>query len=215
MYFVQETAAAVVDRIQRAMAPGGYLFLGHAETLRGLSQAFHLRRDSGTFYYQLREGNEPLHPAVAIPRRESPPFEAAPEFALAGGPVAATTWMDEIGRASARIATLAAATPKPTVTVAMAAPPPKAGEINRVLDLHQQERFTEALAHLQGLRAGAAPDADLQVLHAMLLVHFGRLAEAEALCRPLLGRDELNAGVHYVAALCRVHAADIAPPAPP
>lgn len=210
MYFVPETAAAVVARIQRALAPGGYLFLGHAETLRGLSSAFHLRRDSGTFYYQLRDENEPLPPAIAIPRRESPPPEAAPEFALAGGPAAATTWMDEIGRASARIATLAAATPKPTAAVAMAAPSPQAGEINRVLDLHQQERFTEALAHLQGLPAGTAPDADLQVLQAMLLVNCCRLAEAEALCRPLLGRDELNAGVHYVAALCREHAGDLA-----
>ena len=210
MYFVPETAAAVVARIQRALAPDGYLFLGHAETLRGLSQAFHLRRDSGTFYYQLRDENEPPPPAVAILRRESPPPEVAPELALVGGPAAAATaWIDEIGRASARIAALASTTPKPTAAVAMAAPPPKAGEISRVLDLHQQERFTEALAHLQGLPAGTAPDADLQVLQAMLLVNCGRLAEAEALCRPLLGRDELNAGVHYVAALCREHAGDL------
>src|SRR5258708_33910547 len=100
MYFVQETAAAVVDRIQRALAPGGYLFLGHAETLRGLSQAFHLRRDSGTFYYQLREGNEPLHPAVAIPRRESPPFVAAPPFSRAGGPQGGPTLRGPGGPAS-------------------------------------------------------------------------------------------------------------------
>jgi len=80
--------------------------------------------------------------------------------------------------------------------------------INRVLDLHQQERFTEALAHLQGLASETGTDADLQVLQAMLLVNCGRLSEAEALCRPLLGSDELNAGVHFVAALCREHAGD-------
>lgn len=210
MYFVPETATAIVARIQRALAPGGYLFLGHAETLRGLSQAFHLRHDCGTFYYQLRGENEPHLPAVAMPRRDSPAAEATSAVALAGGPAATTTWMDEIGRASARIATLAAATPKPAAAVTMAAAAPKAGEFNRVLDLHQQERFAEALAHLQGLPAGTAPDADLQVLQAMLLVNCGRLAEAEALCRPLLGRDELNAGVHYVAALCREHAGDLA-----
>jgi len=117
--------------------------------------------------------------------------------------------MDEISRASARIATLAAATPRRTA-VATAATAPGVGEISRVLDLHQQERFTEALAHLQGLPAGAAPDADLQVLQAMLLVNCGRLPEAEALCRPLLGNDELNAGARYVAALCREHAGDLA-----
>src|SRR5258708_25818752 len=117
MYFVQETAAAVVDRIQRALAPGGYLFLGHAETLRGLSQAFHLRRDSGTFYYQLREGNEPLHPAVAIPRRESPPFEAAPQFALAGGAAAGPTGVGENGRASPPLWAPPAAPPQPNPTL--------------------------------------------------------------------------------------------------
>ncbi len=201
MYFVPETAAAIVARIERALAPGGCLFLGHAETLRGLSQAFHLRRNQGAFYYQLRGENEPPLPAVAETRREI--FRPVATIVPAGEPVAATAWIDEIGRASARIATLAAATPKATAPAATAA-----GELNRVLDLHQQERFTEALAHLQGLAPGAAPDADLQVLQAMLLVNCGRLAEAEAVCRPLLGSDELNAGAHYVAALCREHAGD-------
>ena len=30
---------------------GGLLFLGHAETLRGVSTEFHLRQTHGTFYY--------------------------------------------------------------------------------------------------------------------------------------------------------------------
>lgn len=206
MYFVPETAAALVARIQRALAPGGYLFLGHAETLRGLSQAFHLRRNHGTFYYQLRgDEREAPRPAIAAaPTAETPPPLATVE------PAAATSWFEEIGRASARIATLAAATPPPPAPAGAAARAQRAGEINRVLDLHRQERFADALAHLQGLPAGVAPDADLQVLHAVLLVNCGRLAEAEALCRPLLGRDDLNAGAHYVAALCREHAGDLA-----
>lgn len=116
--------------------------------------------------------------------------------------------MDEISRASARIASLAAA-PRPPA-VAPAAASPGAGAIGRIFDLHQQERFTEALAHLQGLPKEAAPDADWRVLQAMLLVNCGRLSEAEALCRPLLGSDELNAGVRHVAALCREHAGDLA-----
>lgn len=210
MYFVPETAAAVAGRIQRALAPGGCLFLGHAETLRGLSQAFHLRRDHGTFYYQLRAADDPPLPEVPAPGRTWPLRAAPPEPVPVGGPVANTSWMDEISRATARIATLAAGTPRPAAVAATAAPAPEAGELGRVLDLHQQERFTEALAHLRNLPAGAAPDADLQVLQAMLLVNCGRLAEAEELCRPLLGRDELHAGVHYVTALCREHAGDLA-----
>lgn len=210
MYFVPETAAVIVSRIERALTPDGYLFLGHSETLRGLSQAFHLRRDNGTFYYQLRGDDEPPPLTARETGWKNSPPEATPQLALAGEPAATTAWIDEISRASARIATLAATTPKrPAVAVATAASP-DASELSRVLDLHQQERFTEALTCLQGLPTGAAPDADLQVLQAMLLINCGRLPEAEALCRPLLGSDELNAGVHHVAALCREHAGDLA-----
>jgi chemotaxis protein methyltransferase CheR len=44
MYFAPEVTRRVISRIARSLAPGGYLFLGHAETLRGVSTAFHLRR---------------------------------------------------------------------------------------------------------------------------------------------------------------------------
>ncbi len=204
MYFTPEAAAALVARLTRALVPGGFLFLGHAETLRGLSQAFHLRRSHGAFYYQLREGAAQPPPARERPESFAfpPPLAPPAEAAAAVNP----GWFEEIGRASARIASLAAGAPRAAARAAPARP----GDLSRVLDLHRQERFADALAHLQGLPAGAAPDADLQVLQAVLLVHCGRLAEAEALCRPLLGRDELNAGAHHVAALCREHAGDLA-----
>ena len=37
IYFSSETTRAVVARIERSMVPGGFLFLGHSETLRGIS----------------------------------------------------------------------------------------------------------------------------------------------------------------------------------
>ena len=208
MYFTPESAAALVARIGRALTPGGTLFLGHAETLRGLSQAFHLRRDHGAFYYQLRGENEtPARvPADGSLRPPAPLFTAVPDLS--------TAWVEEIGRASAKIAVLSAKTRKTASPVPTTSPAPgpsaASGAINRVLDLHRQERFTDALTHLQELPAGAAPDADMQVLRAVLLVNCGRLDEAEALCRPLLGRDDLNAGAHYVTALCREQAGDLA-----
>jgi chemotaxis protein methyltransferase CheR len=59
MYFTTEQAQAVIARIERALAPGGFLFLGHAETLRGLSNGFTLCHSHGTFYYQ-RRGGRPI-----------------------------------------------------------------------------------------------------------------------------------------------------------
>ena len=59
MYFTPAIQQAIIGRIARSLAPGGYLFLGHAETLRGLSQEFHLVHTHGTFYYQRkRDGDE-------------------------------------------------------------------------------------------------------------------------------------------------------------
>ena len=41
--------AIATSMLEGALMPGGYLFLGHAETLRGLSQDFELQHTHGTF----------------------------------------------------------------------------------------------------------------------------------------------------------------------
>lgn len=206
MYFVPEVAAEVVARIQRSLVPGGFLFLGHAETLRGLSQDFHLRRNHGAFYYQLRGDGDEAAPAEPILSPRAIPLPAVPE----GEPASPTAWMDEIARASERIARLTTQPPASAAAPVPSARPGAGTNFNRALDLHRQERFTEGLAHLAAQPEGAAPDADLLVLQAMLLVNSGRPAEAESLCHPLLSSDNLNAGVRYVIALCREHAGDLA-----
>jgi chemotaxis protein methyltransferase CheR len=39
IYFDRQTQAAVVDRLARTLEPGGYLFVGHAESLAGIDHA--------------------------------------------------------------------------------------------------------------------------------------------------------------------------------
>ncbi|GAB3240371.1 CheR family methyltransferase [Kineosporia babensis] len=53
MYFAPEKMAEAVRRLQSALLPGGYLFLGSAETLRGVSDDFGLCEAEGVFYYRL------------------------------------------------------------------------------------------------------------------------------------------------------------------
>lgn len=48
MYFTPEVTRTVIARIARSLAIGGFLFLGHAETLRAVSHEFHLRHTHGT-----------------------------------------------------------------------------------------------------------------------------------------------------------------------
>lgn len=69
MYLTPATVAAAVARITRSLAPGGYLFLGHTDTLGSRPASLTVRHTHGTFYYQ-RSGTPP--PA-------SPPARAAPQ----------------------------------------------------------------------------------------------------------------------------------------
>jgi chemotaxis protein methyltransferase CheR len=41
IYFDRKTQAAVLARLSRYLKPGGYLFMGHSETLQGISGEFH------------------------------------------------------------------------------------------------------------------------------------------------------------------------------
>lgn len=95
LYFPQEVMRKIIARMAQSLVPGGYLFLGPSETLRGISEDFELLRAGDAFYYRLRpQGSGPSPaptPAVAPPvatstRLAVPPQkeEAAPPDGLEG-----------------------------------------------------------------------------------------------------------------------------------
>jgi chemotaxis protein methyltransferase CheR len=189
MYFTPAVQQAVVGCIARALVPGGYLFLGHAETLRGLSQEFHLVHTHGTFYYQRkREGDE-------APARHYLDIGALAPRAAAPA-VSDPNWYEAIEKASRRVEILA----QPAEPAAPALLPQ--WNLGVALDLLQREQFAEALELIHKMPPEAAHDLDVLLLQAMLLVQGGKLAAAAEVCRVLLTQDELNAGANYVLALC-------------
>jgi len=198
MYFTHANAQATIARIGRALKPGGYLFLGHAETLRGLSADFHLQHTHGTFYYQRRD-------QLASAVRSS--TTGTPSRGLVSTVVAAVesadTWIDAIRRATERIETL---TGSARTGVPSAATPP--WDLGVAFELLREERFTEALEMMQRFPPESGRDPDVLLLSAALQTHRGRLTEAEAVCQRLLDVDELSAGAHYLLALCREGAGD-------
>jgi chemotaxis protein methyltransferase CheR len=217
MYFTPGSAQSLVARMTRSLVPGGHLFLGHAETLRGLSHEYHLCHTHGTFYYQRKaaprdrlERDWSERPEQLVTQRVRVP--PAPAF---GAPVLdpswAKTWLETIEHASHRIQTLAE---RPT---AAAARPGSVGygsgarartEVRRALELLKDERFTDALDVLGRLPDSSEEDPDTLLLRAALLTHSGNLRAAEHVSAQLLERDELNAGAHYLLALCRESAGD-------
>lgn len=198
MYFEPEQMRAVIERIAESLVPGGFLFLGHAETLRGVSDRFHLLHSHDTFYYQLKNESaghrRPVMPY--FPKTFAPP--AMPRLAFDA------SWVDEIRMASERVAALlpdktAEGTAEPRQTNFDPAP---------VFELIRQERFAEALDHVQSKPPRRDQDPDVLLLEVMLLAHSSELKRAEDAALRLLVVDEFNAGAHYVLALCREHAGD-------
>ena len=214
MYFTLEAARLVIARIAQSLAPGGFLFLGHAETLRGLSQDFHLRHTHETFYYQHRDAHESRGDAAFV--NASPAIGPSPvQIPAMTGP--SDSWFDIIRRASDRITHLANGKSSQATAglkdAGMQPPSPAAWPVaawDRTLavELLRSEKFAEAIELVHALPPGLKADPDVQLLLAVLLTNRGDLAEAEKVCLGLLKLDDLNAGAHYLMALSREHAGD-------
>ena len=184
MYFTPEIARSVVGRIGQALVPGGFLFLGHAETLRGITPDFHLCHTHDTFYYQQRDD-----------------FESE------------VKQLDTLSKAPSLLSVQAAAVvmhsdPHHSVSQPAFTAPPRAWNLSLVLEAVRQERFADALELIGSLPADSHEDPDALLLRAVLLTNHGRIKESEEVCRRLLALDELNAGAHYLMALCREHDGD-------
>jgi chemotaxis protein methyltransferase CheR len=199
MYFAPKQMRGAIARIARSLAPGGFLFLGHAETLRGISDAFHLRHTHETFYYQLKE---------CVPPSDSQPIGlVSGAFAgVAPDVTSSTVWIDTIRAASERVAALVPAAKDAHVPTRVEQP---AWDLAPAFDFLRHERFSEALDHVRSGPPQSGNDPDVLLVKAMLLAHGGNLNAADEVCRRLLLIDELNAGAHYVLALCREHAGQV------
>ncbi len=199
MYLVPEAMQSLIARLSQSLAPGGFLFIGYAETLRGLSQDFHLRHTHGAFYYQRREESDQAPNDVPNAIQSSAP--AAPLVNETDG-----ARVDAVRRARERIGALT------RDSTNRSAPAAELPELRRspaglalAFELLRHERFREALEVVPP-ETGSDPDA--QLLQASLLIHCGDLETAESVCRRILATDDLNAGAHYLMALCRENAGD-------
>jgi chemotaxis protein methyltransferase CheR len=201
MYFAPYQMRAAVGRLAASLAPGGYLFLGHAETLRGVSDDFHLCHTHETFYYQ-RKDKIGAAPAFDDPAGYGAP-NARPDQAPVQTAAFSTGWVEAIQQASERVALLVA-----TAKTSQSEEQAKGWELKPALDLLRHERFGEALDYVRSGPSETESDPDVLLVKAMLLAHSGEIAEAESACQRLLAADELNAGAHYVLALCREHCGD-------
>lgn len=208
MYLAPAAASSLIRNIARSLAPGGHLFLGHAENLRGLSNDFHLRHSHDTFYYERRA-------ALNSVADRAPPSRAEGPLETTEVPSEDASWFGMIAKASGQIEKLsreglevpeARETRREIPSVSI--PAAEQNHVSSAMDLLKQERFQEALRLLASAPQPASTEPDALLLRAMLLVSTGQLSSAATQCEELLEEDELNASAHYILAICREHAGD-------
>ncbi|HEX4065504.1 MAG TPA: CheR family methyltransferase [Acidobacteriaceae bacterium] len=224
IYFSSEAIRAAINGVAHLLAPGGYLFLGPAETLRGISEDFVLCHTHETFYYRRKSLIGSLVPYAPLSTPQLP-ARAALEFASGPGgqPVTiaapplgaafATAWMEEIERSSERVRALDASR-KPAKSAfargvpEMHLPSTGAEPMQRLLLLFSAEQYSDVIASVHALPPSLQRDADIQLLLALALLNRLEIENAKAACQSLLDRDSLNSSAHYILALCREQAQD-------
>lgn len=180
IYFSPETAHRAIDNIEAMIAADGYLFLGPAETLRGLSNRYEIIHTEGAFYYQHCGEAPPPQPRVLSPPIPMPSWEA---------PTAAPSeeWFDNIQRSATRIQGLLQQSPakSPSITMRSAAQ-------------QAEEREVQPTA-----------DPEELTLLAVAQLNEGNARAAEKSCAAVLEISNMDAGAHYLMALCREQRGDI------
>lgn len=205
MYFSSEAGQSIVNRMAESLLPGGFLFMGPAETLRGLSHKFHLCHTHETFYYQLRTSDS----TVGHSLRSNAPAITTFDQSAAGVELpeaeSGSDWAETISQATERVRMLSHTPGHSRGAIrATANSTPVNLNLTIVWELLQQERFEQALAALDLLPVEAQRNSsEVQVMRAALLANRGEFAKAEKTCALALKVDEMNAGAYYVMALCR------------
>ncbi len=188
MYLARPVVRRAVDRFARALVPGGILFLGHAETLRGLSDAFRLEQGHGSFYYR----KDPHGARVRGPSAPlaTPPSAAPTPAAAPPAPAESTDWGAAGEEAHARTPRLAE--PKASSTHTRAAASPALDDARRAFEAGD-------LAHVLALVPTDARGL-AGVMRAAALVAHGRLEEARAALETCLADDDLVPEAHALLA---------------
>lgn len=190
MYLSPQALQQVVATFARSLIPDGYLFLGHAESLHGVSRDFLLQNNHGAFYYR------PRSLCADLAEREKRQKQA-------------------LAASAAKSIRPSAPAPRPALAVKTTA-----SERNPSFALHRDRgphaprelsaliTLSEALALIDRLPPQRRDDPDVVLLTAALLYERGKLDQAEELCNSLLAADKLNPAAHYLTALCREQQGD-------
>ncbi|APR85747.1 Chemotaxis protein methyltransferase CheR [Minicystis rosea] len=212
MYLSRGPAQALVTRMERALAPGGSLFLGHAETLRAFDTGLALVCDGDAFRYQKPSPSEPaVAPRAPLPELVAPRISARGALLDLHEPMLAS-----------RVSLFEPPEPHIVATSPLLElPEPRVELPEPQLEPHEPlVELPEPLLDLPSpVREPPAPRPVIEVVEdaepedlirrAVALVERGDLGRAEEACALAQGVDDLDPIPHYLRALCRERAGDL------
>lgn len=199
MYFTPEQTQAVLHRLARSLAPQGFLFVGYAESLRGIQTDFELCQTHGTYYYQRQD---PAKVAEAKKQEEAQRHHArhgkrvahtghgAPHVKAPSAAPAATRERASMGGSGSGLQSMSA-------------------HLAQAHEMFALERFDDAWALMQDSAEHKKNQPLAKRLHVMLLVQQGLLAKAREICHQMAGHGEMPADAHHMLALCEAGAGDL------
>ena len=210
IYFSERSLHQAVARFSSVLADGGFLFLGHSETLRGTSADFEQHHSQDTFYYRKKPALPappltPAQPALGSSDPEEGPTDAA--------------WFERIQKSTERVAKLTSTrTPPESERVAeRVAEPPSRRDAESgwapfapVLELIAAEQFDLALERLAKLPAALAHSPTATLIATTILCGQGRRAASQQAGQRLLDGGQHVAEAHFLLGLSYEHLGDTA-----
>lgn len=196
IYLSTRAWSDLIARFSHVLTPGGLLFLGHSETLRGIDHDFDLVHAGNVFYYRRkdpgrREERRPPLDLPPLPERRSP----APVLTAAHEPAVFTYRETHASSLPSRLdlglPRLSARIDKQQVAM----------KRHWILSLIETERFDEALAALAEMPA----DPRLGLYGAVIAMARGSFEEVEKVCHTLLSAGHCQAEAHCLLGSCREH----------
>lgn len=214
MYFSSEQYRLAVQRLIDSIADRGYLFLGHAENVRGLGLALELVHRSDSFCYrksapeaaiQTQLGANPLERGFGNGELQRSATSAWSRTAEEVSPSA-----DEVRLGCSSPSTLQAVMVPPFVVypVPAAQATSLTGELGALRDVNALLRAERYVAALALLEQGDIESAVPRLCRAMLLVYTNQFARARDCAFGLIDDNRVAAGAHYALTLCHEFAAE-------
>jgi len=188
IYFSMRALRSLAARFAHVLAPGGCLFLGHSETLRGISDDFDLIHDGDTFYYRRKAG----HSAHALPMPMPAPVDVLSLLPHLAEPISI-----EIRP----FPSVRPAEPKPARSVVNAEKQRADMLGQRIVGLIEIEQFDEAW----GMLGQLPPDARTTLLMAIVSMAQGRFEDAERAAHALISSGSYESDAHCLLGACREH----------